>query len=161
MAHVYSGMAAYPHWSGARFFNIPWWVPFEFAFAAWVLLRLIRSSSQRIGWRCVLISSIWTLAIYLGTSFIPESMAIFKSGALLLAVAAQVWWAEVYSSTRSRLEILGVALGGCGFEIFLGRMEVFVYFPSPSVIFGGIPLWLGLIYASVAVTIQVSQNKRR
>ena len=161
MGHVYSGMARYPHWQGMLLFNIPWWVPLEFAGAAFILIQsnpllgkiFQISAPVSFGVRGVLLSFLWTLLIYLATSFIPESHSLLKDDVLFSALILQVIWSGLFS-LGSLLKILIVALAGCGFEFFLGKMEVFSYFPSPSLI-GTIPLWLACIYGSVAVTIRL------
>ena len=161
MGHVYSGMAQYPHWQGARLFNIPWWVPLEFAGAAFLLIQVEPfkkknfklSTPERIASTSFWVSVLWTLSIYLGTSLIPESHPLAKNALLFVAFSAQVLWARMFY-VGSLLEILSVAAAGCAAEIFLGKMEVFTYFPSPSIV-GMIPAWLGLIYGSAAVTIRL------
>ena len=161
MGHVYSGMAEYPHWQGSRFFNIPWWVPFEFAAAALLLIqtypfkkRLFKlSDTPSDGWSPLLVSFLWTWAIYLGTSLIPESHPLIKFTLLLVALAAQIALNRMFY-VGSLLEILSLAVGGCAVEFCLGKLGIFIYFPSPSIV-GIIPQWLAIIYASAAVTVRI------
>ncbi len=150
MAHIYSGTAQYPNWQGPLLFNIPWWVPFEFAIAALLLFQINPPNLEKLKSPALLFSSSWTLLIYLGTSFLPESQPVLKSIVLFSAVAAQLIWTRT-KSVRAFLEILVVVAGGCGMEYIFGKTEVFTYFPSPSLI-GMLPVWLPTIYASVAIT---------
>jgi len=166
MAHVYSGMAQYPHWQGVLLFNIPWWVPLEFAGAAFLLmlgnpllLKIFRITDPKtVEPQVILASFLWTLQIYFATSVIPET-SMFKTVTLFGALAAQIKFTSQITRNRmyswgSLLEISSVAIAGCSFEWFLGKMEVFTYFPSPSIM-GTIPVWLPCIYASVAITIRL------
>ncbi|MBI2605525.1 MAG: hypothetical protein HYW49_05525 [Deltaproteobacteria bacterium] len=161
MAHIHSGMARYPNWQGPFFFNIPWWIPLEFACAAFLLIqvhpiqeKIFRLTPPRNTGSAALVASLfWTLAIYLGTSFLPESHPILKNASLLLALAAQIAYFGM-SHPGSLLEILSVAICGCGFEFLLGQMNFFTYLPSPSLV-ATIPVWLWCVYGSVAITARV------
>ena len=161
MGHVASKVAEYPHWQGMRFFNIPWWVPFEFAAAALLLIhaypfkkRLFKlTDTESTGWTPLLVSFLWTMAIYLGTSALSELHPLIKNTTLLVALTAQIALNRMFY-LGSLLEVLSVAIGGCLVEICLGKLGIFTYFPSPSIM-GVIPLWLGIIYASAAVTVRI------
>jgi hypothetical protein len=151
MAHVYSGIAQYPNWKGPWFFNIPFWVPIEFAVGALLLLHTLKLTIRKPSRSALGISFFWSLLIYLTTSALPESQPIIKNLVLFSALGLQIFWNRFFD-LRSLLQIFGAAIVGCAFEFILGQMGVFVYQPSASLI-TSIPLWLPCIYASVAMTV--------
>ena len=71
----------------------------------------------------------------------------------MLAFVAQIAYFGMFHP-GSLLEILSVAICGCGFEYWLGQINVFTYLPSPSLA-ATIPIWLWFVYGSVAVTVRV------
>ena len=161
MAHVGFHIAQYPSWSGPLFYNIPSWVPLEFFFSALLLIKTsgIRKKifhlsdlpSKKLF--VVLLSLLWTMLIYLGSSFLPESIYVTKNVILFCMLLVQIIYFKIFD-LPSLCEILLIALCGYGFEFFLGQIHVFNYLPSPSLI-ATIPLWLGFIYGSVTVTLRI------
>ena len=153
MAHIYFKIAQYPHWHGALFFNIPWWVPFEFAAATFLMIQFLPSPTKNTTRASLSISILWTLLIYLGSSLIPESHALTKNILLFAMLALQIAWQQMFNK-RAIFQIMGVAVLGCGFEFMLGRIGIFSYFPSDSLI-GTIPVWLPAIYGSATITVSL------
>src|SRR3989338_4819627 len=87
MAHIGFHIAQYPSWTGPLFYNIPWWVPIEFFCADFLLIKtsavrkkilhLSDLPSKKL--YVVILSLLWTMLIYLGSSFLPESIYITKN----------------------------------------------------------------------------------
>ena len=163
MAHIAFKMAHYSPeaFRPFSFFNIPWWVPLEFFIAGFLLLATfpirrnffkLEKRQSKIG--DVVFSFSLSLLLYLLTSFIPEDFYLFKNLALFFILLFQVRWLKL-SGINSWLEFFWIAINGCGFEFMLGRLGIFQYYPSPSLVYS-IPIWLWLIYMSVAVTIRTA-----
>lgn len=151
MAHVHTGTASYPNWEGPMFFNIPFWVPLEFAVGAFLLMSFLKLPVRKSSHALFAASFAWSLLIYIATSYLPESDPVLKNAILYGAVGIQLYWNRLFDA-RSLAQITGVALGGSLFEFILGEKGIFTYQESPSLI-ATIPLWLPCIYASVAVTV--------
>lgn len=163
MAHVHFQIATYSK-TNFLFFNVPWWVPLEFFLASLILVKTFPIRKKFFNLKeippqklhTVLLNLSWTMLIYFGSSFIPETYFIPKNLLLFSMLLAQIMYLKMFY-WNSLLEILFIALSGCGFELMLRHLGVFFYLPSPSLIIG-IPLWLSFIYGSVALTTRIFNN---
>jgi hypothetical protein len=165
MAHIafkiasYSSEAYIPY----AFFNIPWWVPLEFFLAGLILLKtypirkkLFKLESKKRNFYDPLVSFSFSFIIYLLSSFIPEDYFIYKILILFSILLSQLFILKI-NGFNSWLELIWIGLNGCGFEFILGKLGIFQYYPSGSVFFT-IPIWLWLLYMSVAATIRTAHE---
>lgn len=162
--HVNFAIAHYPTWDGVQFFNIPCWIPLEFSLASFLLVKTYPwrmrifglKPVQIVNRKQILISITMTLLTYFLSSLLSENYFILKNififGVLCIQITYQKAW-----GIGSWMEMMVLGFSGCFFEFFLGQLNIFSYYSSPSLI-GSIPLWLFFIYMSVALTVRKFAN---
>lgn len=157
-AHVYFKVACYPGWTGANFFYIPWWVLVEFAFVGILLLSLFplkekvfRLTVPIVENHIIGISLTWTLSMYFLSSLISEDYFIIKN--IILFGMAIIHSLVFKLNKNAYFFVFLVGFFGCATEAILGKLNIFIYTESASIIpWVGVPWWLFSLYSTVAIS---------
>lgn len=158
LGHIHSGIAIYPGEQGPRLSKIPLWVLLEFFLAVLLLLsiyplrvKIFKYQDFKPKMSFVLSNLLWTLLIYLGTS-ISEDYIYSKFLGLTVMTLGQLIFLKM-NNLASIADLLIVATLGWITEFILGQSNIFVYLPSPALIYT-LPAWLPFIYISAAMSVR-------